>query len=262
MSQDNQRQGGFTILGLLVVLIIIGILATAIGIPALSTSFNKKRAGVTIREVLSIVDAASNYLSEEGEWPDQDNDCADFIPTLEGDNYIAGINQSPWSTPYTITCDSDDPKTIAISVAADNKRWARYIARGLPAGQVGGAGNRVAAAIVPRSLVLQGSSPDVLRDAQVATNASPSYANFYGIPDNRIDKPDCPSGYDPKVYAAFSGFSESSSPSPVGAVYIDVADQTDDYWQIRGTVETRNGSSSPGNDRMQMMAITRCERTP
>jgi|AntDeeMinimDraft_5_1070356.scaffolds.fasta_scaffold20306_2 type II secretory pathway pseudopilin PulG len=260
MSQANERQGGFTILGLLVVLIIIGILATAIGIPALSTSFNKKRAGVTIREVLSIVDAASNYLSEEGEWPDQDNDCADFIPTLEGDNYIAGINQSPWSTPYTITCDSDDPKTIAISVAADNKRWARYIARGLPAGQVGGAGNRVAAAIVPRSLVLQGSSPDALRDAQVATNATFYQGQVYGIPDNRIDKPDCPTGYDPRVYAAFSGFSDSSTPSPIGAAYIEVTSQNANYWYLRGSVQTRDGTFFPNRDRVQMMALTRCEK--
>lgn len=247
----KKQQKGYTFVELIVVLTVLIILAGVGGTAALKNQFNEKRAGVTVRELMTLIDASSAYLEIEGEWPEESDGCDDLLDVLNTEGYIAGIDaSSPWGTNYGAVCDPSDPKTLTLSVTALSNDWARFMANSLPAAQIL-ADNRTVTTTLSRSLLLSALADKLVRFATIASNFN-----------DEVDKPDCPAGYDPKIYGAFSGMSQSFEAPPIGGAYIRVISETSDRWTIRGEFTTTEGTSMPtgifDGDRAQMMVITMC----
>lgn len=246
----NTKQRGFTILELLVVIVLMVILVGVGGTAALRNQLNEKRSGVTVREMMILLDASATYLELEGEWPDENDYCDDLVSVLTTQGYIAGIElESPWMTSYQFYCNRNDPKTLSITVRAGDNDWARYIAAALPASTIlpNANGLRVRTTL-SRSLLLAALTDKLVQFATYATNS-----------DDRIEKPDCPAGYTPAIYAALSGMSQNYEAPPIGAAYIDIADETPNYWKLEAELTTTQNDSEPPGNRMQMLVITQCE---
>ncbi len=77
---NNQKQAGFTLIEILVVVIIIGILA-AIAIPTYLEYVKRGYASDAIVTIQAVLNAAEVYQQETGDWP-QD------VETLENEGYL------------------------------------------------------------------------------------------------------------------------------------------------------------------------------
>jgi len=134
MNIKNEK--GFTLLELLAVMTVIGILIVQF-IPNVVEDVRQNDANVTAGEILSIGEAAQNWVADNGSWPDQGNTCASAITTMvAAAGYIDNLDdKSPWydattnpAGAYTTSCTATS-FTVTVSTHAD---WSGVLANTLP----------------------------------------------------------------------------------------------------------------------------------
>lgn len=144
-------QKGFAILELMVATLI----ATSIGIGLLRqeiTQFEEDISQLVAAEILTLHDAARNFYSDTGVWPDQANNCADALNVLRAGGYIIGFNENRWGTGFITTCPGAPALNFLVSAAAPVDRYAAATAARVLSPQL--AGN-----VVTSSIPIPGAEP-------------------------------------------------------------------------------------------------------
>ncbi|MGB2578731.1 prepilin-type N-terminal cleavage/methylation domain-containing protein [Elusimicrobium simillimum] len=99
---------GFTLVELLVVVLIIGILAT-IGLPQYTRSVEKSRSSEAVLNLKNVADAMIRYYTIKGMWDKNDNIKSMFDIELNGGTWSTGENLNKYTTPnfrYEFDCTS------------------------------------------------------------------------------------------------------------------------------------------------------------
>ncbi len=128
---------GFTLIELVIVMLVVGIIAIYTT-PNFIEDLRERRTNITIAEVNQITSAAQNWVSDNGTWPDQANNCVDAIAIMVGvGGYIDNIDSfSPWYdaavNPGGAYITSCTPTNFSLSVTTDPE-WAGAVANSLPA---------------------------------------------------------------------------------------------------------------------------------
>jgi type II secretory pathway pseudopilin PulG len=289
ISARTVPERGYTIIGVLLIISVLLIVGIA-KLHGARAHFDQARSDATINRILYIQNAASNYLISNGPWPGETSassgfSCRNAITVLasSGDylkqagegaptnaNNASAYSTSLWganqlrqddsSHDFHTYCDNHPGATpatyFAVSINTGKTYWARYIANHLPMAMVdflnGPTDERsssTVASLVQRAPAIKAYAGKLLREETYATNAS-----------NTVAKPDCPSGYSPKIYASFAGMSYSSAAPPIGGHYLTITSQDANSWTIEGRLTTTAGSDYPPGNRVDMLVTTMCEK--
>jgi len=113
-TQRRFSQGGFTLIEIMVVVIIIGILA-AVVIPNLSTKPDEARVKKAKHDILTLENALEMYKMDNFKYPTTDQGLDALInkpassETRSWKKYIKRLPEDPWGQPYQylVTADGD-----------------------------------------------------------------------------------------------------------------------------------------------------------
>lgn len=128
MKSFSKKQGGFTLLELIVVIGIIGVLLYAVW-PRISQAFSFGKSYTIESQVDSIFMGTANYISEVGS-------CTGISLAVLGQRgYIdselgAGTERNPWGGAYTVACNANVTQaTITSAGIADTALGARMASK-------------------------------------------------------------------------------------------------------------------------------------
>lgn len=116
--------------GLVLLEIIIGLLILAILLPLLVPNWpeivGRNISDRTIGDTNTIWDASRNYYAENGEFPDQTNNCAASLNVLVAGGFLGNIGpNNAWGNPITTSCAPGDPAmSIEQAIPSD---WQSYV---------------------------------------------------------------------------------------------------------------------------------------
>lgn len=121
MSPSNRKQGGFTLVELLIVVIILGILA-AVVIPQFNSAANESKEAALASNLATVRQAIEMYKVQHSDtFPDGD---ADFVAQLTGTTDVAGASSGSTYGPYLRNALPKEPfsgsNTVKYDVAVDN----------------------------------------------------------------------------------------------------------------------------------------------
>jgi general secretion pathway protein G len=110
----RRRDGGFTILEMMVVLAIIGLIAGAIGV-AIFHRWEEARLSVAKTEVRKLEGSVEQYLIARGTCP--------TLEDLVNAHYERSEPKDPWGTPLTLKCPGEHERDAAdvVSSGPDKK---------------------------------------------------------------------------------------------------------------------------------------------
>jgi general secretion pathway protein G len=104
-KSDLPRQGGFTLLELLVVMVIIGLLAAYVG-PRYFAQIGKSEQGVARAQIEALAKALDTYRLDTGSYPGADKGLNALMtkphdePRWQGPYLQKAVPLDPWGRPY------------------------------------------------------------------------------------------------------------------------------------------------------------------
>jgi len=109
VSRKTLRRGqeGFTLIELMVVIVIIGILATVV-VPRFSGQTEKARIAAAKAELASMKTIIDIYYVENDSYPSDDENDDDFIGNVLEENGVNWPAKDPWGNDYTYEVDNGD----------------------------------------------------------------------------------------------------------------------------------------------------------
>lgn len=150
MKIDASLKGHQRGFGLLELTITVSI-ATAVALGLVQREIAQIENEITQQvasEVLAIHDAARVFHGRNDEWPDEVNDCADAIPTLEAGGFLTNYETSAWGPDFTTSCAGGPPRlTFTVTAEAPAERFARSAASRLIGSEVDAANATVSSTV-------------------------------------------------------------------------------------------------------------------
>lgn len=98
LNQRARRRSGFTIAEMMVVIVIIGLIATLV-VPNLGAFFGQAQATKVKADITSIMTALENHrMFNAGKWPESLDEVVN--PSGGGEGALKRVPKDPWDNPY------------------------------------------------------------------------------------------------------------------------------------------------------------------
>jgi prepilin-type N-terminal cleavage/methylation domain-containing protein len=289
----KMKVGGYTLVELMIVIMLIGIF-TAATQEYFVDKIRQTRTDLTISEIWELGKAAKAYRVDNGEWPDQTNNCANTI-ALVVPAYTENIDvNSPWydvtdnpSGAYVFDCNA---QTFGVTVGSDAD-WASYISNNVTSTLATGTSSRTAFSLPSSVPALAGL---LHRDADAAhpeynqmnTDIDMNSFNINNIGTataqdlissikNRslaqsiqdatvtchnglVNKPSCPVGQTPQIFTTVMMVSENATGNPLGAIQAYATSISAAQWRAQLRILTKTGWVYPSCTYGKVVAFTKC----
>ena len=127
--KDNSKQKGFTLLEIMVVIVILGILASMV-VPNLMGSKDKADRQKVVTDVIALENALEMYKLDNGSYPSTEQGLEALVEEPSGspeprnyreDGYIKRLPQDPWGNDYVLNSPGEHGKIDILSVGQDGE---------------------------------------------------------------------------------------------------------------------------------------------
>lgn len=128
-SRDNNKQKGFTLLEIMVVIVILGVLASMI-VPNLMGNKDKADRQKVVSDVIALENALDMYKLDNGSYPSTEQGIEALVSQPSGspeprnyreDGYIKRLPQDPWGNDYVLNNPGEHGKIDILSVGQDGE---------------------------------------------------------------------------------------------------------------------------------------------
>lgn len=128
-SESYSRQKGFTLLEIMVVIVILGVLASMI-VPNLMGNKDKADRQKVISDVVALENALDMYKLDNGSYPTTEQGLEALVTQPSGspeprnyreDGYIKRLPQDPWGNDYLLNNPGEHGKIDILSVGPDGE---------------------------------------------------------------------------------------------------------------------------------------------
>ena len=128
-SRNNNKQKGFTLLEIMVVIVILGVLASMI-VPNLMSNKDKADKQKVVSDVIALENALDMYKLDNGSYPSTEQGLEALVSEPSGspeprnyqeDGYIKRLPQDPWGNDYILNNPGEHGKIDILSVGQDGE---------------------------------------------------------------------------------------------------------------------------------------------
>ena len=129
LSSGGNKQKGFTLLEMMVVVVILGVLASMI-VPNLMGNKDKADRQKVISDVVALENALDMYKLDNSAYPSSDQGLEALVSEPSGspeprnyreDGYIKRLPQDPWGNDYILNSPGEHGKIDVLSVGPDRE---------------------------------------------------------------------------------------------------------------------------------------------
>lgn len=129
MKKNNNKQTGFTLLEIMVVIVILGVLASMI-VPNLMGNKDKADRQKVVSDVIALENALDMYKLDNGEYPSTEQGLEALVEQPSGtpeprnyreDGYIKRLPQDPWGNDYILNSPGEHGKVDVLSIGQDRE---------------------------------------------------------------------------------------------------------------------------------------------
>lgn len=129
VSNINKKEKGFTLLEIMVVIVILGILASMI-VPNLLGNKDKADRQKVVSDVVALENALDMYKLDNGSYPSSDQGLQALVSEPSGspeprnyreDGYIKRLPEDPWGNEYLLNNPGEHGKIDILSVGFDGE---------------------------------------------------------------------------------------------------------------------------------------------
>lgn len=125
----NNKQNGFTLLEIMVVIVILGVLASMV-VPNLMGNKDKADRQKVISDVIALENSLDMYKLDNGVYPSTEQGLEALVDEPSGspeprnyreDGYIKRLPQDPWGNDYILNSPGEHGKLDVLSVGPDGE---------------------------------------------------------------------------------------------------------------------------------------------
>ena len=129
VSNINKKEKGFTLLEIMVVIVILGVLASMI-VPNLLGNKDKADRQKVVSDVVALENALDMYKLDNGSYPSSDQGLQALVSEPSGspeprnyreDGYIKRLPEDPWGNEYLLNNPGEHGKIDILSVGLDGE---------------------------------------------------------------------------------------------------------------------------------------------
>jgi general secretion pathway protein G len=129
MKKNNKKQTGFTLLEIMVVIVILGVLASLV-VPNLLGNKDKADRQKVISDVIALENALDMYKLDNNNYPSTEQGLEALQSKPSGspeprsypeDGYIKRLPEDPWGNEYVLNSPGDHGKIDILSVGQDGE---------------------------------------------------------------------------------------------------------------------------------------------
>lgn len=129
MKNSNNKQTGFTLLEIMVVIVILGVLASMV-VPNLMGNKDKADRQKVVSDVVALENALDMYKLDNGVYPSTEQGLEALVEQPSGtpeprsyreDGYIKRLPQDPWGNDYILNSPGEHGKIDVLSVGQDGE---------------------------------------------------------------------------------------------------------------------------------------------
>lgn len=126
---NNKKEKGFTLLEIMVVIVILGVLASMI-VPNLLGNKDKADRQKVVSDVVALENALDMYKLDNGSYPSSDQGLQALVSEPSGspeprnyreDGYIKRLPEDPWGNEYLLNNPGEHGKIDILSVGFDGE---------------------------------------------------------------------------------------------------------------------------------------------
>jgi general secretion pathway protein G len=127
--QQTSRQRGFTLLEIMVVIVILGVLAS-LTIPSLMGNKDRADRQKAISDIVTLENALDMYRLDNGRYPSTEQGIRSLVKKPElapsprnyrSDGYVRRLPQDPWGNDYRITSPGSHSAIDVFSIGPDSE---------------------------------------------------------------------------------------------------------------------------------------------
>ena len=129
VSNINKKEKGFTLLEIMVVIVILGVLASMI-VPNLLGNKDKADRQKVVSDVVALENSLDMYKLDNGSYPSSDQGLEALVSEPSGspeprnyreDGYIKRLPEDPWGNEYILNNPGEHGKIDILSVGLDGE---------------------------------------------------------------------------------------------------------------------------------------------
>ncbi|WP_022939995.1 type II secretion system major pseudopilin GspG [Psychromonas hadalis] len=129
MNNNNKKQSGFTLLEIMVVIVILGVLASMV-VPNLMGNKDKADRQKVVSDLIALENALDMYKLDNNRYPTTDQGLEALINKPSGepeprnypeDGYIKRLPEDPWGNEYILNSPGEHGKIDILSVGLDGE---------------------------------------------------------------------------------------------------------------------------------------------